>query len=304
MSELPLLQDRVQSLVDEARELDGAFHDFVSFVQVSKVRRLRPKSALDSALEEVDGEKRPDFYDDWGWTPTREQKELQRSIISRYEVWFNTTSALVFQYLPNRWDDFAIPYPYVKSILECETTMPHPAGKRFDDDFRIQQHRRFSQSFDRQVDILLAVPEVVRTKALHLRRLVMNQMVSADLDRAEKLLQGAGEGGESLVRAAGVIAGVALEKHFKLVADEHNGQCSAAEDEIAYSDEDGIIEMAKKLGQMNLIEPTELPVFERLHAICHNCLCPPGGEAEAATMEDVARLIEKARECVSMEFFE
>ena len=106
------------------------------------------------------------------------------------------------------------------------------------------------------------------------------------------------------MRAAGVIAGVALEKHFKLVADEHNGQCSAAEDEIAYSDEDGIIEMAKKLGQMNLIEPTELPVFERLHAICHNCLSAPGGEVETPSIDDVAVLIAKARECVSMEFFE
>ena len=304
MMELPLLQDRVQSLLDEAREIDEAFHDFVSYVQVSRVRSLRPKSALDSALEEVDGEKRPDFYDDWGWTPTREQREQQRAIISRYEVWFNSVSTLVYQYLPTRWDDFAIPYPYVKSIMECETTMPHPAGKRFDDDFRTQQHRRFSQSFDRQADILLAVPEVVRTKALHLRRLVVNQTVSADLDCAEKLLQAAASGGEAMVRAAGVIAGVALEKHLKLVADEHNGQCSAAEDEIAYGDEDGIMEMARKLGQMNLLEPTELPVFERLHAICHNCSCAPGGGVEAPTGEDVAVLIAKARECVSMEFFE
>ncbi len=302
--ELPLLQDRVQSLVDDAREIDGAFHDFVSFVHVSRVRSLRPKSALDSALEEVDGEKRPDFYDDWGWTPTHEQRERQRTIISRYEVWFNATSALVYQYLPNRWDDFAIPYPYVKSILECETTMPHPSGKRFDDDYRTQQHRRFSQSFDRQVDILLSVPEVVRTKALHLRRLVVNQTVSADLDRAEKLLQAAASGGEVVVRAAGIIAGVALEKHLKLVADEHNGQCRAAEDEIAYGDEDGIREMAKKLGQMNLLEPTELPVFERLHSICHNCSCAPGGEVEMPGSEDVALLIAKARECVGMEFFE
>ena len=132
----------------------------------------------------------------------------------------------------------------------------------------------------------------------------MNQVASADLDRAAKLLQAAESGGEAVVRAAGIIAGVALEKHLKLVADEHNGQCSATEDEIAYSDEDGIIEMARKLGQMNLIEPTELPVFERLHAICHNCSCAPGGEAEAPARDDVAVLIAKARQCIGMEFFE
>jgi|GEM_PF-2844931 len=304
MSELPLLQDRVQSLVDEAREIDAAFHEFVSFVQVSKVRSLRPKSALDAALEEVDGEKRPDFYDDWGWTPTHEQRQQQRSIISRYEVWFNATSALVYQYLAYRWDDFAIPYPYLKSILECETTMPHAAGKRFDQEHRVQQHRRFTQSFDRQVDMLLAVPEVVKTRALHLRKLVGNAMARADLDRAGKLLEGAGSGSDAMVRAAGIIAGVALEKYLKLVADEYNSRCTAADEGIDYTEEDGIVEMARKLGQINLLEPTELAVFERLHSICHSCSCAPGGEVEAPSSEDVAFLIAKARECVTMEFFE
>lgn len=302
MSELPLLESRVQYLIDEARDIDDAFREFVAFVQVSKVRPLRPKTALDTALEQVDGEKRPEFYDDWGWTPTREQREQQRAIISRYEVWFNASAALVYQYLPNRWDDFAVVYPYIKSILECESVMPHAAGKRFDEEYRTQQHRRFSQSFDRQVDMLLSVPEVVMTKALHLRRLVVNEMVSTDLEHAERMLEAGG--GEPVVRAAGVIAGVALEKHLKLVADEHNGQCSAAEDEISYDDDDGIAEMARKLGRMNLLEPTELAMFERLHAICHNCSCAPEKEGEAPTHEDVAFLVAKARECVSMEFFE
>jgi len=51
--------------------------------------------------------------------------------ISRYEIWFNASSALIYQYLPHRWDDFAIPYPYIKDILECNNTNASRSGKAF-----------------------------------------------------------------------------------------------------------------------------------------------------------------------------
>ena len=304
MSELPLLESRVQYLMDEARDVDAAFWEFITFVEVSKVRPLRQKTALDTALEQADGEKRPEFYDDWGWTPTREQREQQRAIISRYEVWFNASAALVYRYLPNRWDDFAVVYPYVKSILACESVMPHAAGKRFDEEYRTQQHRRFSQSFDHQVDILLSVPAVVRTKGLHLRMLVGKDLVKGSLDRAEKLLEAAAEGSDVLVRAAGVVASVALESHLKLMADDYNNRCTSEDDYIFYQDESGIADIARKLRDNGLLEPSELATFERLGAICHKCSAPAGGGTEAPARADVAFLIEKARECVSMEFFE
>lgn len=304
MSQLTLLQDRIQVLIDEARDIGEAFWDFVSFAQVSKIRSLRPKSVLDSALEQFDGEKRPEFYDDWAWSPTRDQNEQQRSIVSRYEIWFNASSTLMYQYLPNRWDDFAAPYPYIKDILECNNTMPHQAGKRFDQQYRVQQHRRLTESFDRQVDLLLSVPDVVRTRALRLQKLIGVDIISADLDRAERLLKVEGTTRDAVIRAAGVIAAVALEKYLKLVADEYNNRRTSEQEAIDYTDEDGILEMAGKLGQVNLLEHTELALFKQLDTTHQNCVQPPGGDIKEPTDADVAYLIQKAREYVSMEFFE
>ena len=304
MSQLTLLQDRIQVLIDEARDIGEAFWDFVSSARVSKVRSLRPKSALDSVLEEVDGEKRPEFYDDWGWAPTHEQHEQQRSIISRYEIWFNASSALIYQYLPHRWDDFAAPYPYIKDILECNNTMPHAAGKRFDGQYRVQQHRRLTQIFDHQVDIVLSVPEVVRTRALRLQKLIGADIISADLDRAERQLDVKGTIRDAIIRAAGVIAAVALEKYLKLVADEYNSRCASEQEAIEYTDEDGIVEMAGKLRQVNLLEHTELAIFKQLDTTHQNCVHPPGGDINEPTDTDIALLIQKAREYVNMEFFE
>jgi hypothetical protein len=304
MSELTILQDRIQFLIDEARDIEEAFWNFVSFAQVSKTRSLRPKSVLDSALEQFDGEKRPEFYDDWGWTPTREQHEQQRYIISRYEIWFNASSALIYQYLLNRWDDFAAAYPYIKDILECNNTMPHQAGKRFDEQYRVQQHSRLTDSFDRQVDLLLSVPDVVRTKALRLQKLIGADVINADLDRAERLLEIEGASRGAMIRAAGIIAAVALEKHLKLVADEYNSRCTSEQEAIDYTDEDGVVEIAGKLGQVNLLEHTELAIFQRLDTTHQNCVHPPGGDVNEPTNAEVAYLIQKARDYVNMEFFE
>ena len=304
MSQLTLLQDRIQVLIDEARDIGEAFWDFVSFAQVSKIRSLRPKSVLDSALEQFDGEKRPEFYDDWAWSPTRDQHEQQRSIVSRYEIWFNASSTLMYHYLPNRWDDFAAPYPYIKDILECSNTMPHQAGKRFDQQYRVQQHRRLTESFDRQVDLLLSVPDVVRTRALRLQKLIGVDIISADLDRAERLLDVKGVSRGAIIRAAGVIAAVALEKYLKLVADEYNSRRTSEQAAIDYTDEDGIVEMAGKLGQVNLLEHTELAIFKRLDTTHQNCVHPLGGDINEPTDTEVAYLIQKAREYVNMEFFE
>jgi len=304
MSQLTLLQDRIQVLIDEARDIGEAFWDFVSFAQVSKIRSLRPKSVLDSALEQFDGEKRPEFYDDWAWSPTRDQHEQQRSIVSRYEIWFNASSTLMYQYLPNRWDDFAAPYPYIKDILECNNTMPHQAGKRFDQQYRVQQHRRLTESFDRQVDLLLSVPDVVRTRALRLQKLIGVDIISADLDRAERLLDVKGTTRDAITRAAGIIAAVALEKYLKLVADEYNSRRTSEQETIDYTDEDGIVEMAGKLGQVNLLEHTELALFKQLDTTHQNCAHPPGGDIKEPTDAEVAFLIQKAREYANMEFFD
>ncbi len=304
MSQLTLLQDRIQVLIDEARDIGEAFWGFVSFAQVRKIRSLRPKSVLDSALEQFDSEKRPEFYDDWAWSPTREQHEQQRSIVSRYEIWFNASSALIYQYLPHRWDDFAAPYPYIKNILECNNTMPHQAGKRFGEQYRIQQHRRLTESFNRQNDLLLSVPDVVRTRALRLQKLIEADMISADLDRAERLLEVKDTTSGAIIRAAGIIAAVALEKYLKLVADEYNIRCSSEQETIDYTDEDGIVEMAGKLGQVNLLEHTELALFKQLDTTRQNCIQPPSGDIKEPTDAEVALLIQKAREYVNLEFFE
>lgn len=300
--EITLLEDQVRSLVDEAREIDRAFVEFISIVNVAKARSLRRKTVLDTALEELDGERRPDFYDDWAWSPSREQDELKHSIVSRYEVWYNASSVLVRQHLADRWDDFTARYPYVRDSLECNNTLPHPAGKRFDDALRTEQHRRLMESFDRQVDVVLSVPEVVRVKALALMKLVSGGIINAELDRAEALVKGRGRVASGLLRAAGVIAAVALEKHLKLMADEHNSRRPAGREAIEYNDNDGILEMAGKLGAAGLLESTELETFKRLSATWDVCVQAHGSRGPAKS--EVVFLTDKAREYVNLTFFE
>ncbi|MDY6917961.1 MAG: hypothetical protein SVP26_08485 [Chloroflexota bacterium] len=302
MSEITLLEDQIYSLVDEAREIDRAFVEFVSLVNVAKVRSLRRKTVLDSALEELDGEKRPDYYDDWGWTPNREQEELKRSILRRYEAWYNAGSVLVQQHLPDRSDDFTARYAYVRDVLACGNTLPHPAGKRFDEGFRTEQHRRLVESFDRQVALLHSVPDVVRAKALSLRRLVASGIINSELDRAESLVGGKGRVSAGSLKAACIIASVALERQLKLVADEYNSRRGAERDAIEYADGDGILELAGKLGAVGLLESTELETFKRLSATRDVCVQAHG--SRGVRKSEVVYLVERAREFVNLKFFE
>jgi hypothetical protein len=86
--------------------------------------------------------------------------------------------------------------------------------------------------------MLLSVPSIIELRALEVAALVTSDLVQGELNEARLLLE------HGFVRAAGAVAGVALEAHLKLLHDQSG---------LTYADKDSIVSLASRLRQHGVI---------------------------------------------------
>ncbi len=111
----------------------------------------------------------------------------------------------------------------------------------------------FIKTFDIQLNILLSIPYVLDSRELDLRKIVAEGFIESELDKAEYLFKNKFE------RCAGVIAGVALERHLQVLCDKY---------QIEYRHNDTIGPLAQALSTAKKIDPTEF----RTYALAGNFL--------------------------------
>lgn len=235
------------------------------------------------------------FYDEWTWNPTTEQCEKKRSIIQRYEIWFNTSGELVAAYLSNRWNDFSLPYKDITNTLDCNNVMAHKIDEDFNEKHRDRQYENLIVGLDKQINLLLSIPEVLKARAYNIKQSVGTELIGTDLDHAEQLLNMQGTVPSAIYRAAGIISAIALEKHLKLLTDAYNENLPEDRKKISYDGNDGIIEMANKLKEKGIIEPREIATFNQLNITRQNCAHTPGGNIKEPTEHEVRFLINQTR---------
>jgi len=150
--------------------------------------------------------------------------KIKKKLISfkeEYQLWYSEAQALIKQLLPDRLADFlglyekptgrkAITYEnytiedclqglYVTRVLE-KVVGPDAAIPRF----------------RQQLSILKSVKKRFDSSLFDIKQLVQADLFDSELDAAQELLR------NKFLRAAGVIAGVVLEKHLTQVCQSHN----------------------------------------------------------------------------------
>jgi len=223
---------------------------------------------LEAAEYDDDYLRRPDYR-----TP---EGDLQRETVQRYQRWYATSYRLVEEYIPEWVDAFKARFTSnttgVNGVLDYLTLntftgYKHKEGAVSD----------YINDFDRQISILLSIPDAVEIKELNLRKLITADVARTEIEQAEVLFAG------GFHRASGSIAGVALELHLKTLCDI-NG--------VDYKPKDTIEPLAQALYQAKLLDVTELKRIQYYASIRNKCSHPNSiSEAEVQTLIEGGRKI-------------
>jgi hypothetical protein len=179
--------------------------------------------------------------------PEGETKNLQDELREEYESWFAQAEELVSTHLPQRTEEFERRRTDVKKYIKLEK------NAKFDPERYVNGALDY---FSEQRNILNAIPGKVEAEKLSLRQQISDTFSKDEIQQARELLD------EELMRAAGVLAGVALERHLQMECDEAD---------LGYDHNDGIASLAQTLYEADEINSTTLSSLETLGQIRNDC---------------------------------
>lgn len=215
----------------------------------------------------------PPYY--WGLLPIN-LMTLQREITRKYQHWYSSAYQLIKEHLPDRIEEFQRHYedPQFKNgVIEYIQLR----WRSYYDKPVIL--RGFIEKFDNQRSILLSILSVLEIKEMSLKKIISADFINSELGEADYLLRNGFE------RAAGAVAGVALEKHLKTLCDM-NG--------VPYKYKDTIEPLAQALHSASKIGDTELKNIIYLGGIRNDCAHP-----NDVSKDQVKALIEQVKKIVS-----
>lgn len=252
------VESEIDRLEDDAEKIEDSYTEF--FHRIGTHSANGPGDVVTVAGR---------FWD----TPSDDLEELQRKSLQEYEVWYNSATPLVSEYLPNRLDDFEQHYKDFKERLQLEK-------KARSDTQKVLNAQ--NADFDSQRSILQSIPSKVRVEELKIRRQISEEVSQSELDTARDLF----DDGE--IRASGVIAGVALERYLLM-------KCRNASQDINYSYNDGISALAQKLYEADEIDSTPQKHLQHLADIRADCA---HANEENPDPNDVERLLKDAEDYI------
>lgn len=191
----------------------------------------------------------------------------------RYELWYTQASTLVSEYMPERQADFREAYSDIDELLHFDG-MEHKDVEKYCGILR--------RIISRQRNLLLSIPPKLEVERLKVRKGVSDEIITEELYRAKKLWD------EGNIRAAGVVAGIALERHLLTV-------CEISERELEYTHSDGIRSLAETLYDVDEITQTKKGQLEYLADIRNDCA---HANEEEPDRREVERLINQAEDVV------
>lgn len=150
-----------------------------------------------------------------------ESPGMLNQVRSLYERWYMTALRLVGDNLSAE---------ELTRFVEAYDSMYTQQYLMAEDPSSYKSH--FSAIVARQKGIVAAIPDVIEVKALALRNLAVGDVLGDEMEKARFLLE------QGLVREAGVIGGIALEGHLKLLHTQFS---------LEYSPSDSMVDLAKRL---------------------------------------------------------
>jgi len=140
--------------------------------------------------------------------------------------------------------------------------------------------------------LLIAVAEEIESRELPLKTQLSFAVSADEFDRASELVNSSG-GDEALLRAGGVVARVALERHLWTVVDSYGLAVAKNPPTKKKADTQDLLTTLVKASVVTPIQKSEM---DSLFTIGNNCAHPK----EAVIKEDVERLISRGRELASL----
>ncbi|MCW7075991.1 MAG: HEPN domain-containing protein [Candidatus Syntrophoarchaeum sp.] len=134
--------------------------------------------------------------------------------------------------------------------------------------------KEFTDFFDTQRNLLLSLPEVFEIQNLKLRRTISADLVESELEEARLLLD------HGFIRAAGAVAGVALERYLKTL-------CETSTPPVNHTVIKGINSLAQGLRKAGHLSETKRKKIEWLGDIRNKC----DHAKEEPPIEEVKELI-------------
>ena len=139
---------------------------------------------------------------------------------SAYQAWYSESLALIRQVLPDRLSDFIRHYekPKGRKQLSNENYVIEDYLQglvaRFGGEVTADTSAALSR-FEQQLNILRAVTKRFESSLFDVKQLVQADLFDSELEAANELVKG------KYFRAAGIIAGVVLERHLVQVCENH-----------------------------------------------------------------------------------
>jgi hypothetical protein len=204
-------------------------------------------------------------------------RSIQRESIRKYQRWYNSAYHLIKEYIPEKENEFIACYEtegmYKRGVFDY---LQLRSGTEDSDKHKVLRY--FIEKLETQRSIVLAVPDVAEAKELNLRKIISADIARTEIEQAEILLAGGFD------RAAGSIAGVALELHLKTLCDI-NG--------LSYPVKATIQPLIQALQAGKKLDITEVKHIEYLASIRNKCSHPKDiSEAEVKSLvEGVKKLI-------------
>lgn len=208
----------------------------------------------------------------WWAGPTDELSETQREAQQKYELWYNSARPLISEYATGRIGQFDECYEEFKSWLELD-----------DEHARQDSAKAISlelNSFDTQRNTLRAIPNSVESEQLRATKRISERITGDELQYSRDLYEG------DHLRAAGVVAGVALERHLMTM-------CETSGQDLDFGFMDGISALAQTLNEGDLISDDDMRLLDHLSGIRNKCAHPNDDDLSSG---EVDRLISEANE--------
>ena len=246
MAERDDIESAVNELVSEMDELKESIHQAVSGVTYTKSGNRAT----------------------WGYD---ESRTVLIQALSEYEQWYNSAYPLILDYLPDRKTEFENRYDRVRRGLEVDL------GFVEEHDINSASGLRTTvmMSVQFQIDLVSSIPSRVEARELKVTKQVSNNIVSNEIQKAKELLE------DEHTRAAGVITGVALERHLLSL-------CETSNQELDFGYMDGITSLAQTLSDAGEITDDDQRNLEYLSGIRNNCSHASGEEPKQSAVERMA----------------
>lgn len=208
---------------------------------------------------------------------------LQRALLIKYGVWYEVCRRLALEYPVRgsnaKYEGFTGLHEKILSLIDLKDPATNSNEKK-------HLKEGFLSSFDAQVNILYTIESLIASAKNGYRKMITADIVNSGLNEAENLHQ------QGLVRAAGIMAGFALERYLKTLC-EVNG--------VELGPDATMVTMARKLlasNELYGVDSELLGSVDRLAHIRDKCISPH----EEPKEQEVRELIDRAREIIFLAF--